>query len=114
MDPTFDPKQLEAEAFGVVWEKPMTAVVRFSAKQAPFVYEREWHPTQKIRIVRGGRVELTFRAGGAFEIMRRALGWGDAEVVRSVALSEASAGSGASEALSIWRSHEPEPLRVRH
>jgi proteasome accessory factor B len=83
VDPAFDPKRLEAEAFGIVWEKPMTVVVRFSADQAPYVREREWHPTQKLRERRDGRVELTFRAGGAFEIMRWILGWGDAaEVVR--------------------------------
>jgi hypothetical protein len=40
VDPTFDLKRLEAEAFGVVWEKAMTVVVRFSAEQAPFVRER--------------------------------------------------------------------------
>jgi hypothetical protein len=44
----FDPKRYEAEAFGVTWEKPMTVVVRFSAEQAPYVREREWHPTQRI------------------------------------------------------------------
>jgi proteasome accessory factor B len=87
VDPAFDPKRREAEAFGVEWEKPMTVVVRFHADQAPYVREREWHPTQKIRELRDGRVELTFRAGGAFEIIRWALGWGDAaEVVRPLAL----------------------------
>ena len=78
VDPGFDWKRYEAEAFGVVWEKPKTVVVRFSADQAPYVREREWHPTQKIRTLRDGRVELTFRAGGAFEIIRWALSWGSA------------------------------------
>lgn len=83
VDAAFDSKRYEAEAFGIVWEKPMTVVVRFSADQAPYVREREWHPTQKLRERRDGRVELTFRAGGAFEIMRWILGWGDAaEVLR--------------------------------
>jgi len=87
VDPAFDPKRYETEAFGVAWEKPMTVVVRFRADQAPYVREREWHPTQKIRELRDGRVELTFRAGGAFEIMRWILGWGAAaEVVRPPAL----------------------------
>ncbi len=65
----------------------MTVVVRFRADQAPYVREREWHPTQKIRELRDGRVELTFRAGGMFEIMRWVLGWGDAaEILRPLAL----------------------------
>ena len=81
--PSYDSKRYEAEAFGIVWEKPTTVVVRFSADQAPFVREREWHPTQKLRDLRDGRVELTFRAGGQFEITRWILGWGEkAEVVK--------------------------------
>jgi predicted DNA-binding transcriptional regulator YafY len=83
VDPAFDPKRYEAEAFGVTWEKPVTVVVRFSADQAPYVRERQWHPTQRLRGLVDGRLELTFRAGGMFEIMRWVLSWGDAaEVVR--------------------------------
>ena len=78
VDPGFDWKRYEAEAFGVVWEKPKKVVVRFSADQAPYVREREWHPTQTIRTLRDGRVELTFQAGGAFEIIRWVLSWGSA------------------------------------
>jgi predicted DNA-binding transcriptional regulator YafY len=77
VDPQFDLKQYEAEAFGVMWDKPMTVVVRFRPDQAPYVREREWHPTQKLRTLRDGRLELTFRAGGTFEITRWILGWGD-------------------------------------
>jgi predicted DNA-binding transcriptional regulator YafY len=83
VSPDFDPKRYEAEAFGVAWEKPMTVVVRFRADQAPYVREREWHPTQRLRTLADGRLEMTFRAGGAFEILRWVLGWGDAaELVR--------------------------------
>ncbi len=86
-DPAIDVKRYEAEAFGVVWERPMTIVVRFRADQAPYVREREWHPTQRLRDLADGRVELTLRAGGTFEILRWVLSWGDAaEVVRPAAL----------------------------
>jgi predicted DNA-binding transcriptional regulator YafY len=71
----------------VTWEKPRTVVIRFSADQAPYVREREWHPTQQIRTLRDGRIELTFRAGGTFEIIRWILGWGAAaELLRPAAL----------------------------
>lgn len=87
VDPGFDLKQYKAEAFGVVWGKPMTVVVRFRADQAPYIREREWHPTQRLRTLRDGRLELTFRAGGTFEITRWILGWGDAaEVMRPASL----------------------------
>ena len=93
VNPTFDLKKYETEAFGVMWEKPITVVVRFRADQAPYVREREWHPTQKLRTLRDGRLELTFRAGGAFEITRWILGWGDAaEVLRPAGLRSNIAG----------------------
>lgn len=83
VDPSFDPKRYETETFGVTWGKPITVVVRFRADQAPYVREREWHPTQRFRGLKDGRLEMTFRAGSKFEIVRWILGWGDAaEVVR--------------------------------
>lgn len=94
VDPAFDPKRIEAEAFGVSWEEPMQVVLRFSADQAPYVKEREWHPTQRIKDLHDGRVELTFTAGGEFEIIRWILGWGDGVVViRPVSLRQAVAGA---------------------
>ena len=89
----FDPKRYEAEAFGVVWERPMTVVLRFRADQAPYVREREWHPTQRFRTLADGRLEMTFRAGGLFEITRWVLGWGaGVEVVRPAQLRREVAG----------------------
>jgi proteasome accessory factor B len=83
VDARFDADRYRREAFGVVWEKPMTVTVRFRAGQAPYVRERIWHPTQRIRELRDGRIDLTFRAGGTFEITRWVLGWGDAVEVIS-------------------------------
>lgn len=94
VDPAIDLKRYEEEAFGVAWERPMTLVVRFRADQAPYVREREWHPTQKLRELPDGRLELSFRAGGAFEIRRWILGWGDAaEVVSPAGLRREVAGA---------------------
>ena len=106
VDPSFDPKRYETEAFGVAWGKPMTVVVRFRADQAPYVREREWHPTQRFRTLPDGRLEMTFRAGGVFEIVRWVLGWGDAaELVRPAALRReiASVLEGAAAAVSAPR-----------
>jgi predicted DNA-binding transcriptional regulator YafY len=92
VDPGFDPKRYETEAFGVTSGKPMTVVVRFRADQAPYVREREWHPTQRFRTLPDGRLEMTFRAGGVFEIVRWILGWGDSlHVVRPEHLKAAIA-----------------------
>jgi len=57
-----------------------------------YVAEREWHPSQHLRTLPGGDVELTFHAGGNNEIVRWILGWGDAvEVLRPAPLRQAVA-----------------------
>lgn len=84
-----DLDQLEREAFGVVFEEALTVIVRVRADQAPYVVEREWHSSQQIQKLPDGGVQLTFRAGGSFEIERWILGWGDAmEVIAPESLRE--------------------------
>lgn len=77
-EPDNDLSRYENEAFGVTLEEAITVVLRIRADQAPYVSEREWHPSQTIRSLADGGVELTFCAGGTFEIERWILGWGDA------------------------------------
>jgi predicted DNA-binding transcriptional regulator YafY len=90
VDPAFDADRYRRESFGVIWEEPLDVTIRFSADQAPYVRERIWHPTQRIRDLPDGRLEITFRAGGQFEIARWVLGWGDAaEVLRPRVLRHA-------------------------
>lgn len=82
LDPTFDPQKCRQDAFGVSWQDPVDIVLRFRADQAPYVRERQWHPSQQVTDLPDGGVQLAFRAGGSFEIRRWILGWGDAvEVV---------------------------------
>jgi proteasome accessory factor B len=38
--------------------------------------ERQWHPTQRIKKLKNGSVEVTFHAGGLDEIAWWVLGWG--------------------------------------
>ena len=91
--PDFDPKKLAEESFGIIWERPVRVVIRFRADHAPYVAERQWHPTQKVRYLKAGRLELSFMAGGTFEITRWILGWGDAaEVISPLKLRKHVAG----------------------
>jgi proteasome accessory factor B len=83
VDPAFDAERHSRESFGVIWEEPQTVVVRFSAEQAPYVRERQWHPSQQIHDLNDGRIEVTLCAGGIYEITRWVLGWGDAAEVVS-------------------------------
>jgi proteasome accessory factor B len=51
--------------------------VRFDSFAARLVRERDWHPTQKIREIRGGGIELEMTLGALEEIERWILSWGD-------------------------------------
>jgi proteasome accessory factor B len=51
--------------------------IRFDSFAARLVRERDWHPTQKIREVEGGEIELEMTLGALEEIERWILSWGD-------------------------------------
>jgi len=55
--------------------RPERVVMRFSAKAAPYVRARSWHPTQRLADPPDGGVELTMQTGGQ-ELVRFALEWG--------------------------------------
>lgn len=68
-------KQLTA-AFGIVSEEPLAVRLRFAAAVAHSIAERIWHPTQKLKKLRSGAVELSFTAGGRMEILSWILSYG--------------------------------------
>lgn len=60
---------LEESAFGIfIGPDPVTYRLRFSAEVAPYIREREWHPTQRLEELGDGRVELTFRCAESYEV----------------------------------------------
>jgi proteasome accessory factor B len=66
--------------------------VRFDSFAARLVRERDWHPTQKIREIKGGGIELEMTLGALEEIERWVLSWGDhAKVLGPKALIESVA-----------------------
>lgn len=83
IDPEFNISQFRDRAFGVSWQNPEEVVLRFRVDQAPYVRERIWHPTQQLKPLPAGGLQMTFHAGGPFEIRRWILGWGDAVEVIS-------------------------------
>jgi predicted DNA-binding transcriptional regulator YafY len=72
----FDPTEWEASTFGIFpGGKPTTYVLRFHSEVAPFIRERVWHPSQKLRELRGGGVELTFTCGESYEVTSWVASW---------------------------------------
>lgn len=89
----FDPKSYFANRFGKYiahsGRKPYTVVIRFSAKAAPQVLERQWHPEQKISRRKDGTVTLTLPMPSLREAETFCMSWGaDAEVLRPAELRE--------------------------
>jgi proteasome accessory factor B len=84
----FDPAALENAAFGVYsGGAPTTYVFRFNADVAPYIRERTWHPTQRLREQRGGGVELQFTCGESYEVTSWVASWRDGvEVIKPASL----------------------------
>ena len=83
-----DLKTLINTSFGIIWSDQEYKVrVRFTPAQAPYVVEREWHPTQEVRKNRDGSVILSFTTSDLYEVKRWVLSWGaDAKVLGPKAL----------------------------
>ncbi len=72
----FDPAKYEASAFGIhPSDKQATYVLRFHKAVAPYIRERVWHPSQELRDLRGGGVELTFICGESHEVTSWVASW---------------------------------------
>jgi proteasome accessory factor B len=63
--------------FGVfAGERERRVAIWFSPDCAPYIRERDWHPSQKIREGKDGSLVLSFRLSHLLEIRRWILSWG--------------------------------------
>jgi predicted DNA-binding transcriptional regulator YafY len=86
----FDAEQYLKDAWGIVRGTLVTVRVAFARSAAPYIRERLWHPSQKLRDLPDGRLELTVQVADTEEVRRWILGWGaQAEVVQPGAMREA-------------------------
>ena len=65
-----------AEQFGLIEGQPQEVKILFSEDVAHLMSERQWHPTQRIKKLKNGSVEVTFFAGGLDKIAWWVLSWG--------------------------------------
>ena len=76
--PDFDPERLENAAFGVYHSgRPVTYRLRFIPDVAEYIRERTWHPSQKLKELDGGGLELTFRCVPSYEVSTWVASWMD-------------------------------------
>lgn len=84
----FDFEKLHESAFHMIWGEPQQVRIRFSAAQAPYVQERTWHPSQRLKEQSDGSVVMEMTVGDLGEVRRWLIGWGaEAEVIEPQALA---------------------------
>ena len=70
------------DSFGVhSGQGSFTVVIRFDEFAADYIREKRWHPSQKLRELEDGGVELRFTLSSLGEIQRWILSWGGHAVV---------------------------------
>jgi proteasome accessory factor B len=88
----WNPRSVTSGAFGLIGGDASRVVVRFSAKVAPYVTRRKWHPTQSIERLSNGDLTLSMEVHGTVEVLSWILAFGEqAEVLSPPELRESLA-----------------------
>jgi proteasome accessory factor B len=75
--PKFSIEKRLRDSFGVITGKgDYLVTVRFDEPSADYIREKRWHPSQELRELPDGGVELTFRLSSLTEVTRWVLTWG--------------------------------------
>jgi len=72
-----DKQTMFGDQLGVIWKKDhYKVIIRFSPEVAPYIQERQWHPCQKIRQLKGGGLTVEFTTNHLNEVKDWVLTWG--------------------------------------
>src|SRR2546425_3848189 len=87
-EPFEKPKDFSVEsylesAFGVVKEDPFDVEIVFNTDIAEYVRSRVWHPSQQVREIGGGRINMKMHVGGEFELGSWILSFGPSATIIS-------------------------------
>lgn len=78
----FSIEKILRDSFGVhSGQGEFVVVIRFDAYAADYIREKRWHPSQALRELKDGGVELRLKLSSLGEIQRWVLGWGGSAVV---------------------------------
>lgn len=78
----FSVEKILRDSFGVhSGDGSHRVVIRFDAYAADYVREKRWHPSQELRELKDGGVELQLQLSSLGEIQRWILGWGGSAMV---------------------------------
>jgi proteasome accessory factor B len=78
----FSVEKILRDSFGVhSGAGEFNVVIRFDAYAADYIREKRWHPSQALRELKDGGLELRLKLSSLGEIQRWVLGWGGSAVV---------------------------------
>jgi proteasome accessory factor B len=78
----FSVEKILRDSFGVVsGTGEHRVVIRFDAYAADYIREKRWHPSQELRELKDGGLELRLKLSSIGEIQRWVLGWGGSATV---------------------------------
>ncbi len=72
----FDPDELMEDTFGIIYDDPVKVRIQFSAKQAPYICERQWCKKQNIEKLDDGSIILTMDTSGWYDVKKMILSFG--------------------------------------
>jgi predicted DNA-binding transcriptional regulator YafY len=77
MPAKFSLEKMLHNSFGIhSGQGDFNVAIRFSAAAADYIREKRWHPSQRIRELKDGGLELRMRLSSLGEVERWILGWG--------------------------------------
>jgi predicted DNA-binding transcriptional regulator YafY len=92
----FNAEEYLRRSWGIVQGELVPVRVIFSRSVAPYIRDRLWHPSQKLRELPDGRLEMSLRVADTLELRRWILGYGsEAEVIEQAAIRETLANEAA-------------------
>jgi predicted DNA-binding transcriptional regulator YafY len=87
--PGFNAEEYLKHAWGIIKGEMVSVKVFFSRSVARYIRDRRWHPSQKLRELPDGRLEMTLRVADTLEVRRWLLGYGaEVEVLEPPRLRE--------------------------
>lgn len=75
-DEKFSLTEYSNNSFGVYQEKPIDIVLEFDKSVANDVLNYHFHPTQKMKALASGNVQVEFTSGGTYAICQKLFKWG--------------------------------------
>ena len=86
-DESFNLKDWCSNSFGIYQEEPLNIVLEFNKEVKEDVLNYHFHPTQKVKELKNGNIEVKFTASGTYAICQELFKWGcDVKINKPVEL----------------------------